>query len=72
MASSEYTCNITKEPMSDPAIASDGYTYERAAIEEWLRECKDKPFSPVTGDFLASGYPCIAGSHERSSSAGGS
>lgn len=25
----EYTCSITKLPMTDPVIAADGHTYER-------------------------------------------
>ena len=25
----QYLCPITKYPMEDPAVASDGYTYER-------------------------------------------
>ena len=28
-----FVCPITEELMDDPVIASDGYTYERAAIE---------------------------------------
>lgn len=28
-------CPITQEVMTDPVIAQDGYTYERAAITEW-------------------------------------
>ena len=36
--------------MKDPMIAADGYTYERAAIEDWLQ---NNSVSPVTGDFLA-------------------
>ena len=34
------------EPMFDPVTAADGMTYERAAIEEWLRGSNR---SPVTG-----------------------
>ena len=29
---------ITKKTMSDPVIAKDGYTYDRASIEEWFKE----------------------------------
>ena len=35
--------------MHDPVIATDGYTYERKAIEEWLKE---KHISPVTGNAM--------------------
>lgn len=31
--------------MNDPYVATDGYTYDRKAIEEWLQE-NDK--SPIT------------------------
>lgn len=29
-------CCITSQNMTDPVIDKDGYTYERAAIEQWL------------------------------------
>ena len=32
--------------MSDPVIAADGHTYERSAIERWLRQ--GKLVSPLT------------------------
>lgn len=32
----EYKCPITREIMRDPVCASDGHTYERMAIEEWV------------------------------------
>ena len=32
----EYLCPITHQLMRDPVIASDGYSYERTAIEQWL------------------------------------
>lgn len=31
--------------MNEPCVAADGYTYDREAIEDWLRE---KDTSPVT------------------------
>ncbi|CAM9603071.1 unnamed protein product [Ectocarpus sp. 4 AP-2014] len=42
-------CPITRCPMEDPAVAADGYTYERTAIERWLSE---HDTSPVTGKAL--------------------
>ncbi|XP_063068591.1 WD repeat, SAM and U-box domain-containing protein 1 isoform X2 [Engraulis encrasicolus] len=33
----EYLCPITQELMKDPVIAADGYSYEREAIESWIR-----------------------------------
>ena len=38
-------CPITTQLMLDPVVAQDGVTYERAAIERWLRA---KRVSPVT------------------------
>mmetsp|Transcript_6365 Transcript_6365/g.3599 ORF Transcript_6365/g.3599 Transcript_6365/m.3599 type:complete len:95 (+) Transcript_6365:49-333(+) len=40
-----YYCPITQQLMEDPVIDPEGISYERAAIEDWLR--KD-PTSPVT------------------------
>ena len=36
--------------MSDPVIAADRFTYERAAITDWLEQSDT---SPVTGAVLA-------------------
>jgi len=44
-------CPITLDYVKDPVVASDGHTYERAAIERWLTEAKSErrwPHSPVT------------------------
>lgn len=45
-----YVCPITHEVPKDPVVASDGYTYERVAIEAWLLRCEvnDKYTSPIT------------------------
>ena len=32
---SSFLCPITQEVMTDPVLTSDGYTYERDAIEHW-------------------------------------
>ena len=47
----DYICPITTEIMTDPVITADGFTYERAAITEWLRT---KDTSPKTGATLES------------------
>jgi len=36
-------CPITQQIIEDPAIAADGHTYERKAIEQWLKENKKSP-----------------------------
>ncbi|KAJ7547340.1 hypothetical protein O6H91_08G081300 [Diphasiastrum complanatum] len=38
-----YICPILKEVMEDPVIAADGYTYEHAAIQQWLQEHDTSP-----------------------------
>ena len=40
-----YICPIIRSIMTDPVIAPDGHTYERCAIEAWLRI---NPISPLT------------------------
>mmetsp|Transcript_55913 Transcript_55913/g.147819 ORF Transcript_55913/g.147819 Transcript_55913/m.147819 type:complete len:169 (+) Transcript_55913:145-651(+) len=47
----EYYCAITMELMTDPVIAADGFSYERAAIQDWLD--KGKRTSPKTGALLS-------------------
>ena len=47
----DYMCPITAEIMTDPVCTSDGFTYERTAITEWLRT---KDTSPLTGAALES------------------
>ncbi|KAF8048479.1 hypothetical protein N665_2496s0004 [Sinapis alba] len=42
---SHFICPLLKGVMNEPCVASDGYTYDREAIEYWLRE---KDMSPVT------------------------
>lgn len=39
----EFVCPITHELMTDPVCVSDGYTYERRAIEEWLTRKQTSP-----------------------------
>ena len=33
----EFICPITYELMREPIVASDGHTYEKSAIEKWLK-----------------------------------
>jgi hypothetical protein len=37
MAPKDFICPITLGLMRDPVVASDGHTYERASISEWLQ-----------------------------------
>jgi Mg-chelatase subunit ChlD len=42
---SEFLCPITYEVMMDPVTLSDGHTYERTAIEQWLQTHNTSPLS---------------------------
>jgi len=42
----EFLCAMTRQVMANPVWATDGYTYERAAIEGWMKEHNT---SPLTG-----------------------
>ena len=44
------TCPITQDIMTDPVQGNDGQTYERSAIEEWL---KTHNTDPNTGSILS-------------------
>ncbi|KAJ8425470.1 hypothetical protein Cgig2_001059 [Carnegiea gigantea] len=38
-----FICPILEDVMEDPCVASDGYTYDRKAIELWLKENDTSP-----------------------------
>lgn len=38
-----FNCPITCEPMTDPVMAADGHSYQREAIEAWLKEHDTSP-----------------------------
>ena len=46
----DYMCPITTDLMADPVIATDGFAYERDAIECWF--ATGKQTSPKTGEPL--------------------
>jgi hypothetical protein len=48
----EYICPITQAVMVDPVSGSDGRTYERSAIVEWLRTHNT---SPITREIMTAG-----------------
>jgi len=43
-----FECPITHCIMRDPVIASDGYTYERGAIEQWMHQNSTSPMTRQT------------------------
>jgi hypothetical protein len=44
-AVAEFRCPITLGVMVDPVIAADGHSYERVALEAWLRSHRTSPFT---------------------------
>lgn len=47
----EYLCPITRTLLRHPAVASDGFTYEERAIQEWIQR---EERSPMTNQPLSS------------------
>jgi hypothetical protein len=45
----EFICPITYELMREPVVAMDGHTYEKSAIEKWL---KTNQISPRSGESM--------------------
>lgn len=41
-----YTCPITLNTISDPVTCPDGHTYERKALEKWVRQMGKSPMNP--------------------------
>jgi hypothetical protein len=42
-SAASFLCPITHELMTDPVIDPDGNSYERSAIENWLKEHSTSP-----------------------------
>ncbi|KAJ4894770.1 U-box domain-containing protein 51 [Raphanus sativus] len=53
-APGHFYCPITKDVMDNPCVASDGYTYEKRAIIEWLEKNHKSPMTdlPFTNQTL--------------------
>ena len=51
---SRLICPITHMVMKCPVVAADGHTYERSAIEQWLRTSSSSPVTnmPLTNKTL--------------------
>lgn len=54
----EHICSITLLPMKDPVIGSDGQTYEREAITQWLQTNRNSPLTrqPMTIESLRTNH----------------
>ena len=50
----EFICPITYELMREPVVASDGHTYEKSAIEKWLKTSHTSPRNgdPIDGTII--------------------
>ncbi|XP_002963754.2 U-box domain-containing protein 44 [Selaginella moellendorffii] len=51
-----FECPLTKQVMKDPVVLESEHTYERHAIEEWFRTCREQhkePTCPVSGRVLS-------------------
>ncbi len=63
-------CPLTLELFRDPVLAQDGHTYERDAIEEWIRKTGTSPITrqPISIQHLISNITVkkIVGSFETS------
>ena len=44
-------CPLAKTVFTEPVAASDGHTYEKIALEEFLEQ-QEEPVSPKTGEIL--------------------
>ncbi|CAJ2638538.1 unnamed protein product [Trifolium pratense] len=44
-APNHFICPILQDVMDDPCVAADGYTYDRKAIEKWLKENEKSPMT---------------------------
>ena len=50
LSDNSFLCPLSRQVMSDPVTCSDGYTYERTAIESWFSSGQN--ISPVTRQLL--------------------
>eukprot|EP01084_Bolivina_argentea_P220610 373857_1 len=48
----EYLCPITNQIMTDPVMAFDGHSYEKNAIESYLKIHKKSPITGATADIV--------------------
>lgn len=57
-----YLCPLLKDIMEDPCVAADGYTYDRNAIEIWLKETNISPMTrlPLAHKNLVPNYALLS------------
>jgi hypothetical protein len=55
----ELSCPISMQLMTDPVMADDGHTYQRDAIETWIKKCTTgKECEHHRGMDALTGTPC--------------
>ena len=57
-ANTKFICPITRQLINEMAITSNGFFYEKTAIEQWLKTNNTSPQTGLTIDKKT--YPCIA------------
>ncbi|CAH8353947.1 unnamed protein product [Eruca vesicaria subsp. sativa] len=69
-APSHFYCPLTKDVMENPCVASDGYTYEKRAIKEWLEKNYESPMTdlPFTNQTLLPNHSLLSAIKEWRSS----
>ncbi|XP_052187044.1 U-box domain-containing protein 35-like isoform X2 [Diospyros lotus] len=62
VAPNHFICPISKDVMEDPCVAADGYTYDREALEIWLRENDTSPLTnlPLPNKNLLPNYTLLS------------
>ncbi|KAJ4952537.1 hypothetical protein NE237_029369 [Protea cynaroides] len=57
-----FICPILRDVMDDPCVAADGYTYDRKAIEIWLKENDNSPMTnlPLLNKNLLPNYALLS------------
>ena len=53
----EFLCPITHDLIRDPVVLADGFTYERSAIERWIKTIPPDSrciLSPMSGEMIQS------------------
>ncbi|KAJ0041813.1 hypothetical protein Pint_18043 [Pistacia integerrima] len=62
VAPDHFICPLLKDVMSDPCVAADGYSYDRKAMEEWLRNDDESPIThlPLSNKNLLPNYSLLS------------
>ncbi|KAJ0099784.1 hypothetical protein Patl1_20717 [Pistacia atlantica] len=66
VAPDHFICPLLKDVMNDPCVAADGYSYDRKAMEEWLRNNDESPIAhlPLSNKNLLPNYSLLSAIEE--------